>query len=424
MILWLYRFLSTLLHPLIPLLLRKRLARGKEDAPRIHERLGITSTPRPEGTIIWVHAASMGEVNSVLPLITRITEHFPTLHIVLTTVTVTSAAYVKDKLPQRVIHQFVPVDTPQATALFLSHWRPRMVCLVDSEFWPNMLMMSKKAGCLLVLLNARISQRSTSRWRYASNTIHTMLNCFSLILAKSTEDALRLKQLGATHVRECGNLKFSAPALSVDHDELSRIQHAIGDRPVWLAASTHAGEERMMCDAHRALQQNFPNLLTIIVPRHSVRGASIATELQTSVPTQTIHLRSANETITPSTSLYIADTMGELGLWYRAASIVVIGGSFVAHGGQNPFEAALLDAAIICGTHMHNFTEFCEPLQQSDALITVHSVDELTSTLRQLLSDAPRVKAIGLRAQHVVQARQDALDNVWRELQPLIAEAL
>jgi len=416
----LYRVLSSLLHPFIPLLLRKRLRGGKELPERMSERVGVSTVARPNTPIVWIHAASMGEVNSVLPLIERITQHFPALTVLLTTVTVTSSQHVASRLPERVMHQFVPVDTPQAMTRFFQFWKPSLLCLVDSEFWPNMLMLCRKYDCHAVVLNARISQRSARRWAKLPATIRTMLGCFSLVLAKSAEDAARLKELGALHVRECGNLKFSAPALPALPADVEAIVQAMGARPVWLTASTHPEEEIKMLDAHLHIREKFPDALLVIVPRHAVRGVQIVEQLRAIAPSLTIGLRSAGDVLSTHMDVYVADTMGELGLWYRAIPVVCMGGSFVPHGGQNPFEPALLGAAVLCGAHMHNFKEFCAPLHDAQALWTVQDTQALAAAIQTLFHEPERVVAMGARAQQVVQSRQHALNDVWSEMQPLI----
>lgn len=424
MLIFVYRAISFVLHPFIPILLRRRLKKGKELQHRIQERLGRGSVARPNGKVIWVHAASMGEVNSVLPLVQRISEAYPACHVVLTTVTVTSAAHVEHKLPPRVIHQFVPVDTPQATAQFLRHWQPCMLFLVDSEFWPNMLCMAHKQQCKIILLNGRISERSARRWQYVAHFIQALLSCFTAIFSKSDEDTQRLSQLGARNILQSGNLKFSSPILDADDHVVAQEREAIASRPVWLAASTHPEEEQLFAQVHAALLQSYPNLLLIIVPRHAVRGASIYETLKQAYPTYNISLRSLQQHIQADTTIYIADTMGELGVWYRVVSMVTMGGSFIPHGGQNPFEAARLHAALLCGSHMDNFKEFCEPLKQKDALIQVQDGKALEAQLAKLLADSQSVKDMGERAALVVENLQGALDNIWTQLQPYFKEYL
>lgn len=418
----LYRLLASLLHPVLPLWLGRRARRGKEDTARLGERFGVTSLPRPAGKLLWFHAASMGEALSVLPLMQRIGQVYPRVRFLLTTVTVTSARLAETHLPEGAAHQFAPVDTPQAIRRFLDHWRPDMAFFVDSELWPHMLHMTRQTGCPMFLLNARMSERAARRWRYCPPLVRAMLGNFTLILAKSTEDAARFRRLGAERVEMKGNLKFSVPPLAADARITEALRTRIGDRPLWLAASTHPGEETMIASVHQALKQEFPALLTLLVPRHSRRGDAIAAELRASGVR--VARRGAGEEIRSDTDIYLADTMGELGVFYRLAGIVFIGGSLAAHGGQNPFEAARLDCAILYGPHMENFTEFCAALEAARGAITVRSATELAARVEALLHDPDRRNALAHAAAGAVRNTQHVLQDVLAALDPSLKELL
>jgi 3-deoxy-D-manno-octulosonic-acid transferase len=340
-----------------------RAHKGKEVKERLGERVGKATIARSSGKLIWFHAASMGESSSVVPVIKRLLECHPEATVLMTTVTVTSAKNIGEKLPKGAIHQFAPVDTPIAIARFLKHWKPDVAFWVESEFWPNMMEMTHDTGCPMVLLNARVSRRSFRRWQRFRTSIEQLLCLFTMILAKSDEDASRLRNLGADahKVSVQGNLKFSAPALEADPKLTSEILGQIGGRRIWLAASTHSGEEEIIAGVHNQVKTTYPDLLTVIVPRHSRRGKEIAATIEKME--MRVALRSAKDEISSSTDIYVADTMGELGIFYRLAGIVFIGGSLVPHGGQNPFEPALLDCTILYGPHMDNFKEFCHELE-------------------------------------------------------------
>lgn len=410
----LYRLATRALRPLLPWYLRRRANAGKEIPERIQERFGNSTTPRPQGTLLWFHAASVGELNSILPLIHALTAHKPTLHILVTTVTVTSATIAVQRLPERALHQFAPIDTPDAISAFLNHWQPHAACFIDSEFWPNMLTMTHDMGCPMIVLNARISARSFARWQKHPTIIRALLACFTTLYAKSPEDAQRLRALGAPHVLEKGNLKFSTPDLPCDEKQMDALRSMIGNRAVWLAASTHDGEEQLIADAHQQLITQFPDLLTIIVPRHAVRGADIAQQLSATLPH--IALRSRDDTISPNTECYVADTMGELGLFYRLCPVAFIGGSLVPHGGQNPFEAARLGCAIVYGPHMHNFNEFCDILASHQSAITITNADTLASAVAHLLSNPEERSAMAQRARNAVLANHGALEAITADM--------
>ena len=276
----LYAAAATLAAPGLRVALRLRERRGKEIGARLGERRGIERTPRPPGQLIWVHAASVGETVSVLPVLASVATKAPELTMLLTTGTVTSARLLAARLPDlglqgRVLHRFVPLDVPAWAGRFLEHWRPDAACLVESELWPNLLAACQRRGVPLMLMNARLSPRSHARWRRMPAFARMLLQGFDRIEARSEDDAERLCSLGAREVGVPGDLKFAAPPLPADDAELARLRAVLNGRPVWLAASTHAGEDEAVLDVHRALAARHPGVLTIIVPRHPERGRGI-----------------------------------------------------------------------------------------------------------------------------------------------------
>src|SRR6476661_6306197 len=334
--------------PFLPLLLSYRLRRGKEDATRLKERRGETDIARPAGPLVWVHGASVGEITAVLPLIEHLCkEGFAVL---VTSGTTTSAELAQHRLPPGAVHQFVPLDVPKFAERFLDHWRPDLALFVESDLWPNLVLASAARKIPLVLLNGRLSQRSFTRWSRIPQTIGALLKRLDLCLAQSPADAERYAQLGGQRVAMTGNLKLDVPAPPAEPAAVDALRAAIAGRPVIAAASTHAGEEAAVMDAHQRLRRRFPGLLTIIVPRHPHRGAEIA-ELARAA-TLTPALRSRGETLDARTDIYVADTMGELGLVYRLSPVVFMGGSLVEPGGQNPIEPIKLGAAILHGPHV------------------------------------------------------------------------
>lgn len=353
-ILALYRGIGWGLKPLLPSLLGRRLKRGKEHPQRWRERLGVPGLERPAGALIWLHGASVGESLALLPLVAALRAARPDLVLLVTTGTVTSATLMGERLPPGALHQFVPIDAPWAVDRFLAHWQPDLVLWTESDLWPTILTRLQARGTPIVLLNGRLSDRSFQRWQRAKPIIRHLLGCFSEVLARGEEDAARFRALGAARVQAVGNLKLAADPLPVDAAALAAARAIVGDRPVLVAASTHPGEEGVIAEAHRALLADFPDLLTIIAPRHPNRGPELAADLAAPCRSQGAAL--------PNSGLYIADTMGELGLWYRLARAAVIGGSFIRHGGQNPTEAARLGVPVVFGPHMENFREESEGL--------------------------------------------------------------
>ncbi|MDB5735161.1 MAG: 3-deoxy-D-manno-octulosonic acid transferase [Alphaproteobacteria bacterium] len=344
-----WRLLTAAIAPFASLYVRQRATRGKEDRARLNERLGITATPRPQGRLVWMHGASVGESLSALPLIERLLADGG-VNVLVTSGTVTSAAMMARRLPQGAIHQFVPLDTPGAVARFLEHWRPQVGLFVESDLWPNLILYAAKRGVRLALVNARISARSAERWRWARKSGAALLGAFDVVLAQDEEIAARFRTLGARDVQVVGSLKADAPPLPVDEAKLSAMRAMIGDRPVLLAAQTHPGEDETVLPAHDLLRARFPDLLTILVPRHVERGG----EIEMLCGARASKRRSTGGTITAQTAIYIADTMGELGLFYRLTPFCFLGGTLVPLGGHNVLEPAALHCAVLAGPHTAN----------------------------------------------------------------------
>ena len=338
-----WRWLGVAMTPFAPLLLRQRAARGKEDRARMGERLGVASTKRPDGRLIWIHGASVGESLAALPLIEKLLAE--EVSVLVTSGTVTSAAMMQARLPPGAIHQFVPLDLPRAVARFLDHWQPDAGLFVESDLWPNLLLEAQLRGVKLALINARISERSAKGWRRVPRMAHTLLGAFDTILAQDENFAARFRGLGARQVAVAGSLKADAPPLSCDEAALAEMKRMIKGRPVLLAAQTHPGEDETVLPAHDTLKARFSDLLTIIVPRHVARGPDIAMLCGN----RTSARRGAGELITPETAIYIADTMNELGLFYRLAPFCFLGGTLVPMHGHNPLEPAVLHCAVLAG---------------------------------------------------------------------------
>ncbi len=415
----LYRALTALLQPVMPVWLHYRRSKGKEDEKRLNERLGHASLPRPTGTLIWIHAASVGEASSVLPLLQTLRNAYPANAVLLTTGTVTSARLMETRLPEGVLHQFSPLDTPGAVQRFMAHWRPQMGLFVESELWPNLILCAHTYGCRLVLVNARMSERSYAVWRRLAGFARTLLQCFTACLAQSEGDAERLRLLGTPNVSVMGNLKYDAAPLPSAPQTLAALQTIIDNRPVWLAASTHPGEEAIIAAAHRAIKPQIPGLLTIIVPRHPARGAAIAAELRD----LQVARRTMGDSIKATTDIYLADTLGELGLFYRVCPLAFIGGSLVPHGGQNPLEAARLGCAILLGPHMRNFAEMDAAMVHAGIARHVTEAN-LAAQLGALLRAPDEMKALGFQAKSWVEKQGGATAKLMEALQPLLQEII
>jgi 3-deoxy-D-manno-octulosonic-acid transferase len=404
MMLSLYAGLTTMAAPLLRLHLRRRVGRGREIGDRLGERFGVEATPRPEGILVWLHAASVGETLSILPVIEALLRD-SAVHVLVTTGTVTSAEMLRSRMPgePRLLHRFVPLDVPAWTRRFVAHWRPEVAGFVESEIWPNLIAATKAQGTRLMLVNARLSPSSFAQWRCVKSTAARVFGQFDAVQAQSDADAGRLVQLGARHVESPGNLKLAAPALPADEDELARMRVVLGDRPVWLAASTHPGEEVIARDVHQALAPRHPGLVTIIAPRHPARGAEIAASL--AAPGLRVTRRGASQD-PPSGGIWVADTLGELGLLYRLARIVFVGRSLAVGGGQNPFEPARLGCAVCTGKLVANFAEPVAALQQAGALAVVADTASLFGWVEAMLTDPGERQRMGEAGIETAQGAQ------------------
>ena len=412
----LYSALTWPLAPMAMVYLAQRRKRGKEHPIRFRERRGISGGIRPDGPLIWIHAASVGEATAVLGLIEHLLDTRPDLEILVTTGTVTSARLLESRLPPRARHQFVPADLPSWTARFLDHWRPDLALWVESELWPNLVFAAHARRIPMVLVNARLSARSYGRWRRWPGLIGPILRAFDLCLAQDQAQAERFRSLGARRVAAVGDLKAAAPALPFDSSELSHLRGAIGSRPVWLAASTHAGEEKVAARVHRDLAAPYPGLLTIIVPRHPARGDAI--EAMLAGQGLRIARRARGEPVTCDTQVYLADTMGELGLFYRLAGIAFVGGSLVAKGGHNPFEAARLGCAVLHGPDMSNCAAMAAALAAAGAAEAVSGAAALAQSVSALLADRRLRAERAAAAARVAAAGLGILDAVLERLAP------
>ena len=412
----LYRALTRSSAPLAIAYLLYRRRRGKEDPVRLRERRGLAGRARPHGPLVWIHAASVGEATAILGLVERLLEMRPELEALITTGTLTSARLLGGRLPVRARHQFVPADLPQWIARFLDHWRPNLALWVESELWPNLVLSTRARGIPLILVNGRLSARSYRRWQRWPGLIRPMLGAFDLCLAQDERQAQRLRSLGACRAAAVGDLKAAAAVLPVDLAELSRLRQWIGARPLWLAASTHAGEEEIAARVHHLVAAEFRGLLTIIVPRHPRRGDDIAAMLASAG--LRVARRAQGEPIGSDIDVYLADTMGELGLFYRLAGIVFVGGSLAAKGGHNPFEAARLDCAVLHGPDMSNCAGMAAALAMAGAAETVTGADSLGRAVARFLADR-RLRAG--RAAAAMRAAADGLgvaDAVLESLSP------
>ena len=415
----LYHYATLLATPLAERALDWRAAHGKEDSARLDERMGRASRPRPAGRLVWLHGASLGEGLSLLPLVERFIQQG--VETLVTTGTVSSAQTLRARLPAGAVHQYAPLDSPQFVASFLDHWRPDVAVFAESELWPNMIAGLRTRRTPLVLANARISETSAARWGKWPRTARRIFGAIDLCLAQDADNAARFQALGAPNVRVAGNLKYDAPAPPVDAARLAAVAADIGQRPVWAAVSTHPDEETAILDAHSILTQRLPNLLTLIAPRHSERGApiverararglNVARQSQDGAPTQDVQI-------------YVADTLGEVGVVFRSTSVVFMGKSLAAPGGgQNPIEPAQCGCAVLHGPHVGNFVEVYATLDADKGAVQIDDAAALARAVQFLLTDPAMLRRMGRAAATSVVKLGGAARETIAAVTPLLAQ--
>ncbi|MEQ7156334.1 3-deoxy-D-manno-octulosonic acid transferase [Brevundimonas aurifodinae] len=415
-----YRLLTRMLEPLAPRLLDARAKQGKEDPRRVDERLGVAGEARPAGDLVWLHGVSVGETLSLLPVVERFRKARPDLTVLVTSGTLTSAELLGRRLPEGVIHQFAPVDAPGAVTAFLDHWRPSLGVFVESELWPNLIGAAKARGVPLALVSARITEKTAEGWARFPGAARTVIGSFDRIMPQDIVSADRIQAMGG-RIDGLVNLKLSGAPLPHDARAFTALSAAIGDRPVVVAASTHEGEEIAVV---RALDRLTERLCLILVPRHPERGGEIATALGRDG--YRFALRSQGAAPNAETDIYVADTLGELGLFLRLADVVVMGGSFGSFlgrdpwGGHNPLEPARLGKPAVAGPDADNWREVTDALTAADALAVVASPGDLPGVVAPLLNDPAAARAMGDRARRAASDAGAGLERLWETLQLLL----
>jgi 3-deoxy-D-manno-octulosonic-acid transferase len=410
-----YAALSILLSPLIWLYVHYRRFKGLDDQNRFKERFGYTSLPRPKGRIVWFNSASVGETLSLRSFVDGWHTRYPNDHILITTTTITAAKIVKDQFQGIAIHQFIPFDVTLWVNRFFNYWKPDQAFFVDSELWPNTVRTCKRKNVPLVLLNARLSDRSYNRWKYVPTLAASLLNQFRLCLAPGPETEERLKALGAKNVGIMANLKFSVPPLPVNQAYIDYFNPLFAQKHIWIAASTHPGEEELIFNVHQTLKRKLPNFITIIAPRHPHRADALVKKAATQgLAFQT--LASALTQFDSNNDGIIVDEIGQLGTFYTLSDIVFMGGSLIPHGGHNPIEPAHFKKPIFYGMHMHNFREVCHVLAKAGAG-TLKDENELIEILGTLFKAPEKRLKISEDLYSILMTQQQSqtqlIEDLW-----------
>lgn len=415
---YLYAAITRIGAPLIRRGIRRKMDVAGSGA-RVKERFGQASAPRPMGTLIWIHAVSVGELLSVLGLIRALQDKAPNLQVLVTTTTATSAELATKRLPEGAIHQVSPLDTPGAVHRFLDHWKPDLAVFVESEIWPRQIVETHRRGIPLALIQARLSEKSLSRWRKFPRTAQALLTRFALVLCQinATRDAVVGLGLPTAQALTSGDLKASSDPLPVDMTELGRVTAAIGNRPLWVAASTHPGEETPVANAHGIFKESRHDGLLILAPRHPERGDAIAHALRNDG--WEVAQRQHSDEITAMTDIYIADTLGEMGLWYALAPTVFVAGSFSDVGGHNPYEPAHFDCAILYGPKVANFEMAYDDMNKAGACQKVDDAETLGAVLLEL-TDGKKAQDMQTNAKRFAGSARNIREDVANHLLRLI----
>ncbi|WEX08422.1 lipid IV(A) 3-deoxy-D-manno-octulosonic acid transferase [Chelativorans sp. AA-79] len=411
-----YRWAGAAAFPLIGGYVAWRVSKGKEDRSRRHERYGRSDIPRPEGPLIWVHAASVGETIAVLGVIDHLLASG--IHVVLTTGTVTSANVAAERLGDRVIHQYVPLDLKPAVSRFLNHWKPDLAVMAESEIWPMTILELGARRVPQVLVNGRMSDRSFARWQRRSSVAEALLENLAHVVAQSELDGERFRQLGARPVTVSGNLKVDTHVPPVEQGALAALQRAINGRKTWAAISTHEGEEMVAADVHVLLKRRHPDVLTIVVPRHPERAADLKTELE--ARGLKVALRSGGEPVTAATDILLGNTIGEMGLYLRLTEIAFVGRSLTGQGGQNPLEPAMLGTAVLAGVNVQNFRESYRKLIDCGGAKLVRDAQMLAGAVNFLLKNDEMRRGMIAAGRATVQEMSGALPRTLTALEPFI----
>jgi 3-deoxy-D-manno-octulosonic-acid transferase len=393
-----------------------RASKGKEDRSRARERYGVAGRERPDGPVIWVHAASVGETIAVVPMVQNILGYG--VNVVLTTGTVTSAKVVQERLPDRVIHQYVPLDLKPAVSRFLDHWQPDLAIIAESEIWPMTILELGARRVPQVLVNGRMSDRSFASWKKRASLAEALFENLAHVIAQSDVDGERFRALGARPVTVSGNLKVDTAPPPADEKVLHSLMRQIDGRPTWAAVSTHDGEEAMAAEVHVTLRGRHRGLLTIIVPRHPERGEALAAQMEGMG--LKVARRSLGGKISPDTDILLGDTIGEMGLYLRLTEIAFVGRSLTSTGGQNPLEPAMLDTAVLSGRNVQNFRESYQRLLESGGAKLVKDRNMLAGAVNYLLSNEIARHDMMAAAAATVEEMRGALAATMKALEPYI----
>ena len=410
-LLLIYKILSVIFTPIVIIIVFLRVLQGKEINSRIKERFAFSKIKRPTGKLIWINASSIGEYLATISLIKKIKKIKPKTKILITTNTKTSALLAKKISDKNIIHQFTPQDNPLVIKKFLNYWKPSLVLWMESEFWPIILDEIKKFNIKIILLNGRMSDKSFRNWNYFKFFFKKVITNFSLILTMSKIDQKNFKKLGAKNIGYIGNLKFCNEDQTYNKSIEKKAKKLIGNRPVWLAASTHSGEENIVAVSHNLLKKELKlkNLLTVIVPRNIKRSTDIVKEIRSIVPSVKLF---NSQFISKNTEIIVDDSIGQLEMWYKNIKTVFLGKSLPPKGGQNPIEPARNGCAIISGT-MSNFKEIEKEMLINKCILHIKNNLDLFNATKNFIKRDSYAKKFRVNAKNYVKSKSLILDKTF-----------
>ena len=393
-----YKILTNLILFFSPIIILIRLFKKKEDPIRFKEKFGFYSKKRLKGKLIWFHGASVGEILSVVPLIEKLENNREIKQILVTSNTLSSSKILSKLKLKKTIHQFFPIDTNYNTKKFLNYWKPSIAILIDSEIWPNMITNIKKKSIYLVLMNARITNKSFKRWKKFSSYAKTLFQSFDMCLSSSLESKNYLKSLGAKRIKYIGNLKFTQSENNTD--TLSKnIRKSFISKKIWCASSTHEIEEKICANIHKKLKTKYKNLLTIIIPRHVHRTKKIEQEIKKMG--LKVHIHDSQKKIDNQTDIYLVNSFGQTKSFFKVCKTVFLGGSIIKHGGQNPLEAARYGCQILHGPNIWNFKEIYALLKVHKVSSNIINTNQLLNKVDQILSDKIDSKNLEIKIRNI-----------------------
>ena len=407
---FIYKILINLVFFFSPIIIIFRIFKGKEDTSRFREKVGIFSKKRNKGKLIWFHGASVGEIQSIIPLLERFEKNKEIRQILVTSNTVSSSFIIKNLKFKKTIHQFFPIDCNFISKKFLNYWKPTKAFFIDSEIWPNTVNNLYKRNIPIFLLNGRITKKSFRRWKFFSYFAKSIFGKFHLCLSSNTETKKYLKKLGAKNIKFIGNLKFSQSENEKTNLNKDLI-NLINSRKAWCASSTHYNEEKLCAMAHIRLKKRFKNILTIIIPRHINRIDSIKAELQNL--DLKIHLDEPKKKISPDTDIYLINSYGKTKLFYKVCKNIFLGGSLIEHGGQNPLEATRYGCKVLHGPNVSNFREIYNFLNKKKLSKKISNQDQLINCVIKYINSKNNSKKI-IKDLHLIG--MNILNKTYKEI--------